>query len=265
VDESLRTPADEGNEGIRSYAGTFKTVCVRLCDGYSWPISFSTTPDYFARDKLACEQSCGMPAKLYVLPTPAGPGEEMRSLSGEPYSKLRTAYQYRVRYDAACTCRGQPWDATAMSRHKGYALAEETEKAARAAAAQVKGSRKARRLAAEAARSEVEATHAAKAADASAAAAVASAGPAPDTAPASADIDSMALTAGESERIEHTPIATAQVISEAERERLAEERENMEEAMRLGATDREGSRRISVPSYRSGPTPAWESRAMSGN
>ena len=29
---------------------TYRTVCVRLCDGYYFPVSFSTLPSHFARD-----------------------------------------------------------------------------------------------------------------------------------------------------------------------------------------------------------------------
>jgi hypothetical protein len=279
VVNEIFTGGEGTSDGAQFYSGvggTYRTVCVRLCDGYSWPISFSTTPDYFARDKNACEQSCGMPARLYVYRTPGGRPEDMTSLSGEPYSKLRTAYQFRVRYEAACTCRGKPWDGTAMARHREYAMDAAADKAAREAAAGVKG-RKARRLAATTARAEVEAAYEAKASTSADAATADPNDPAAAASPpgapvgmavpfSSPGIDALALTASASEPIieRSLPAATVQ-ISQAERERLAEERERMEEAMRLGATDREGSRRASTPSYRSGPTPVWESRAFSGN
>ena len=47
----------EMRDRARSY-GTYRTVCVRLCDGSFYPISFSTTPDNFARDEAQCRSSC---------------------------------------------------------------------------------------------------------------------------------------------------------------------------------------------------------------
>ena len=38
---------------------TYRTVCVRMCDGYYFPVSFSVTPDRFERDRQSCENSCG--------------------------------------------------------------------------------------------------------------------------------------------------------------------------------------------------------------
>src|SRR5690606_29512315 len=41
---------------VREYGrrhGTYRTVCVRLCDGFFFPISFATTPDRFGADEAA--------------------------------------------------------------------------------------------------------------------------------------------------------------------------------------------------------------------
>src|SRR5690606_21240858 len=38
--------------------GTFRTLCVRTCDGYYFPISFSTTTERFADDERACRAMC---------------------------------------------------------------------------------------------------------------------------------------------------------------------------------------------------------------
>jgi hypothetical protein len=34
--------------------GTFRTVCVRTCDGYYFPISYSTVPNRFTDDQNTC-------------------------------------------------------------------------------------------------------------------------------------------------------------------------------------------------------------------
>ena len=76
------------DEAARFHDGevtTYRTVCVRLCDGYFWPISHATTEDYFGRDKATCERGCGgSPAKLYVYQNPGAEPEMMRDLEGQP-------------------------------------------------------------------------------------------------------------------------------------------------------------------------------------
>src|SRR5215471_819512 len=47
---------------------TFRTMCVRLCDGYYWPVSFATTQEHFARDEQACLKGCSASAVLYTYP-----------------------------------------------------------------------------------------------------------------------------------------------------------------------------------------------------
>jgi hypothetical protein len=103
-----------------SVVETYRTMCVRLCDGYYWPVSFAATSDRFERDQRVCAQSCGSPAALYIYPNPGGEPEEMQSLQGVPYKSLGTAFLYRTTYDASCKCRPHPWEADAIERHKSY-------------------------------------------------------------------------------------------------------------------------------------------------
>ncbi len=94
----------------RTYApggqfGTYRTLCVRKCDGYYFPISFSTVPARFAADEQTCQSMCpGANAALYIYRNPGEEVGQMVSLTGEPYSALPTAFRYRQEYDAACTC-----------------------------------------------------------------------------------------------------------------------------------------------------------------
>lgn len=106
--------------------GAHRTVCVRLCDGYFWPISFATSGENFERDQAVCENSCSSPAKLYVYENPAQEPEQMVSLKGQPYTKLSTAFQFRTKLDQSCKCNAHPWEQEAVDRHRKYA--EEAEK-----------------------------------------------------------------------------------------------------------------------------------------
>ncbi|HSG94234.1 MAG TPA: DUF2865 domain-containing protein [Afifellaceae bacterium] len=84
---------------------TFRTLCVRACDGYYFPISFSTTRDQFAYDQVTCESMCpGGPGELYYHDNPASASENMVSLHGVPYEDHPAAFQYRSKYDESCSC-----------------------------------------------------------------------------------------------------------------------------------------------------------------
>lgn len=104
------TVVNPGGDGAPS--GTYRTVCVRTCDGYYFPISYSTVPGRFADDQRSCQRQC--PAAEAVLYTYRNPGEDMTqavSTSGQLYTALPTAFLYRKQITAGCSCRrpGQSW------------------------------------------------------------------------------------------------------------------------------------------------------------
>lgn len=109
-------------------SGTYRTVCVRLCDGYNWPISFATTSENFERDSKICESSCATAARLYVHQNPGQDPEEMADLKGKPYSSLSVAYRYRKEFVPSCRCKPDPWDEASLARHRSYAELEANKK-----------------------------------------------------------------------------------------------------------------------------------------
>src|SRR5262249_40905841 len=93
-------------------AGTSRTLCVRTCDGYYFPISYSTVPSKFAEDEQLCHRLC--PAANVALYTHRNPGEDVSravSTSGRLYTDLPAAFSYRKQLNSACNCRlpGQSW------------------------------------------------------------------------------------------------------------------------------------------------------------
>lgn len=91
--------------GALPYA-TYRTVCVRLCDGYYFPVSFSTLPNHFQRDEEICQSKCAAPAALYYHQNPgAGMEQAMAARSNEAYTTLRTAFRYRKEYVQGCSCK----------------------------------------------------------------------------------------------------------------------------------------------------------------
>ncbi len=99
---------------------------MRLCDGFYWPVSYSTSRDGFAEDKDACESSCGVPVKLFYYQNPDGTPEEAVDLKGQRYATLANAFRYRNEYVDSCKCQPHPWEAASLQRHQKYAeLAKE--------------------------------------------------------------------------------------------------------------------------------------------
>jgi hypothetical protein len=94
-------------------SGTFRTVCVRTCDGFYYPISAATNPGRFAEDEKTCRQSC--PAADVQLYSHRNPGEDINqavSVAGQqPYTALPNAFRYRTALDQSCSCRrpGESW------------------------------------------------------------------------------------------------------------------------------------------------------------
>jgi hypothetical protein len=108
-DGGLFSPAPQQREPM---GGTFRTICVRSCDGYYFPISYATTSERFAEDAQACQRLC--PAAQASLYTYHNPGEDVPqavSLDGHAYSELPTAFAYRKALSPACSCRkaGESW------------------------------------------------------------------------------------------------------------------------------------------------------------
>ncbi|MGA2055852.1 MAG: DUF2865 domain-containing protein [Bradyrhizobium sp.] len=100
-------PADVGPQ-----SGTYRTVCVRTCDGGYFPISFATVPARFPDDEKACKALCpATEANLYAY---RNPGEDMNqavSISGQPYASSPNAFRFRQEFNPTCACKaaGQTW------------------------------------------------------------------------------------------------------------------------------------------------------------
>jgi Protein of unknown function (DUF2865) len=104
------TIVNPGGDGAPS--GTYHTVCVRSCDGFYFPISYSTVPSRFPDDARACQRLCpAAEAELYSFHNPGEDMEQAVSLTGQPYTALPNAFRYRKELIAGCSCRrpGQSW------------------------------------------------------------------------------------------------------------------------------------------------------------
>jgi hypothetical protein len=93
-------------------SGTFRTVCVRTCDGGYFPVSFATVQARFADDERTCKALC--PAAEATLYAYRNPGEDINqavSINGQPYTALPNAFKFRTEFNPSCACKaaGQTW------------------------------------------------------------------------------------------------------------------------------------------------------------
>ncbi len=114
------TPSPEGS-------GSYTTVCVRMCDGFHFPISYKVQRSRFYRDADICRSRCGMAdSRLFYHPS-TGSNANMNSavdLTGRSYADLPIAFLHRKRLVSGCTCRPEPWSEASANRHERYAAAE---------------------------------------------------------------------------------------------------------------------------------------------
>jgi hypothetical protein len=111
--DSIWQDEDEGSFGNRwtpfgggHASATYRTVCVRLCDGYYFPVSFSTLPSHFEQDAEACQSRCAAPAELYFYQNPgAGMDQSVSFRDQQPYTSLKTAFRYRKELIKGCSCK----------------------------------------------------------------------------------------------------------------------------------------------------------------
>ncbi|NBN78313.1 DUF2865 domain-containing protein [Microvirga tunisiensis] len=103
---------------VRTPAGaTFRTLCVRTCDGYFFPISFSTTSDQFPQDAQVCSSMCpAAQTELFIYRNPGGEPEDMVSLAGVAYKELPNAFRHRKEYVEGCSCQARQQEAGASGR-----------------------------------------------------------------------------------------------------------------------------------------------------
>ena len=91
-------------------SGSYRTLCVRTCDGYFFPISFHASQGRLKTDTNVCKALC--PAAETRLYYHVNPGQEAEQAiaadgSGEPLTRLPNAFRYRTEVVSGCGC-GKP-------------------------------------------------------------------------------------------------------------------------------------------------------------
>ncbi|MGY2047190.1 DUF2865 domain-containing protein [Methylobacterium sp. JK268] len=81
-----------------------RSVCVRTCDGYLFPLATLGAREDAAVQAQSCATACpGSEMQLYTV----GAGQDLDravSLTGQPYREMASAFLYRSRVVASCSC-----------------------------------------------------------------------------------------------------------------------------------------------------------------
>jgi len=128
-DESYRSRRELETSRIVPF-GTYRTLCVRTCDGYYFPVSYSALPSRFGTDINQCRNQCAAPAELFVYRNPGEEAEQMVSADGrQAYSNLPNAWRYRREYVKGCSCKSTEYDPAAIAEAEQKKADEEAAKA----------------------------------------------------------------------------------------------------------------------------------------
>lgn len=90
-----------------SLGASRQAICVRLCDGFSFPIGAYSGERGLERQETMCHADCPEAATaLYLLPKGSDKIEDaIDARSGQNYLELPDAFHYKTVLDDACTCR----------------------------------------------------------------------------------------------------------------------------------------------------------------
>ena len=88
--------------------GSYRTMCVRTCDGAYFPISSQASPIGFQRDAQVCSMMCpGTETELFYHSIRQESDAMRSAFTGRPYDELDNAYRFRTQTparDKACGC-----------------------------------------------------------------------------------------------------------------------------------------------------------------
>ena len=91
------------SRGGSEFAGSgYRTLCMRTCDGYYFPISFSTSRSRFKIDEAVCQSMYGGSAAELFVHYNGSPSDTAVSLKGEPMMSSPNAFAFRHFFSESC-------------------------------------------------------------------------------------------------------------------------------------------------------------------
>ncbi|NLH80148.1 MAG: DUF2865 domain-containing protein [Phyllobacteriaceae bacterium] len=103
------TPAGPSEGDWGAHSGNYRTLCVRTCDGYFFPVSFDASRARLATDANVCRALCPeAETRLYFHDASGQEAENaVAADDGSPLAKMPNAFLYRTKRIDGCTC-GRP-------------------------------------------------------------------------------------------------------------------------------------------------------------
>ena len=128
---------------------TLRTICVRKCDGFYFPISFATDSSRFTQDAESCAQQCPTAeVELFAYDTYAQqPEDAISTSSGQALKDLPNAFRFRTSFNPSCTCKAAATSVAQSVAPAGEALKRLDEATLDAAAAPKKPTKAAKPVA----------------------------------------------------------------------------------------------------------------------
>ena len=106
-----------GQSSLQYSAGGYRTLCVRTCDGYYFPLEYGVSSDRFQADAQACQTMYGdkTNAELFAMPSDGDVADATPVGGGKPYGKQPYAFAYRTAVNPSCVAQLQSGVATLAS------------------------------------------------------------------------------------------------------------------------------------------------------
>ena len=130
VDGPIRAGVDDAGDGLGgaaggdwgAHSGNYRTLCVRTCDGYFFPVSFDASRSRLATDANVCRALCPeAQTRLYYHDASGQEAENaVAADDGSPLAKMPNAFLYRSKRVDGCTC-GRPDPRTLPPKAGGLA------------------------------------------------------------------------------------------------------------------------------------------------
>lgn len=101
----------EGGGAGYSYGGSgaYRTLCVRECDGFYFPVSNATSESHFKDDEAKCHSLCASPAELFYHRADQDVDQMVSLSSGKPYAQFPYAFRNRKVYIKGCSCNASEY------------------------------------------------------------------------------------------------------------------------------------------------------------
>jgi hypothetical protein len=101
-------------------AGGSRTICVRLCDGYYFPISNSANRQRVAQDSDVCQSMYAEPGKAELFTQNGGDVANAVSVTGQRYGDQPYAFLYRQAFNPACAVELKEGIAALSARYASF-------------------------------------------------------------------------------------------------------------------------------------------------